>query len=141
MSHPSIRSNRLAGFSVFLLLALAVAAPSGAESDPSGPLVVKIHADWCGTCVKLNSTWEELQAGYGDSARFVVLDVTDRDASLAASVEADRLGISEFFDAHKAKTGTIAILDAQTGEVYEVFKGEFDPKAYEGPLAGAQKSS
>jgi thiol-disulfide isomerase/thioredoxin len=128
-------------FSAFLLFFLAVTVPAGAESDASGPLVVKIHADWCGTCVKLNSTWEELQAQYGQSARFVVLDVTDKAGTVAASVEADRLGISEFFDANKGKTGTIAILDPETGEVYELFKGEFDPKAYDGPLAGALKSS
>jgi thiol-disulfide isomerase/thioredoxin len=122
---------------LFLSLALPAVAGSGAK----GPLVVKIHADWCGTCVKLNSTWEELQAQYGESARFVVLDVTDKQATLAASLEADRLGIREFFDANKGKTGTIGILDGSTGEVVEVFKGEFDPKAYQGTLAGAMKSS
>lgn len=137
----TLLSNRIAGFAASLLLACTLALPSGAEPDAGGPLVVKIHADWCGTCVKLNPTWDELQARYGESARFVVLDVTDKSATVASGVEADRLGISEFFDANKGRTGTIAILNAKTGEVVEVFKGEFDPAAYEGPLAGAMKTS
>ncbi len=122
------------------LLLLLAAAPAWAESKAearTGPLVVKIHADWCGTCTKLDSTWKELQSRYGESAEFVVLDVTDRDATLAAAVNADRLGIREFFDANKGKTGTIAILDPKTGEAYAVLKGELDPAAYEDPLAEA----
>ena len=107
----------------------------------TGPLVVKIHADWCGTCTKLESTWKQLQARYGESAEFVVLDVTDRDATLVAGVNADRLGIREFFDANKGKTGTIAILDPKTGEAYAVLKGELDPAAYEDPLAEAMGAS
>ncbi len=126
---------------LFLLL---VAAPLWAESAAearTGPLVVKIHADWCGTCAKLDSTWKELQARYGESAEFVVLDVTDRDATLMAAVNADRLGIREFFDANKGKTGTIAILDRKTGEAYAVLSGELDPAAYEDPLAQAMNAS
>jgi thiol-disulfide isomerase/thioredoxin len=142
------RSNRLRGFSACLLLACLVSLPAGAEEaapatpvSPTGPLVVKIHADWCGTCVKLTSVWEELQAGYGDSARFVVLDVTDRSATVASAIEAERLGISEFFDANKGRTGTIGILDPATGEAVEIFKGETDAEVYESPLAALLKAS
>ncbi len=141
------RSNRLRGFSACLLLACLVSLPAGAEEAASatpastGPLVVKIHADWCGTCVKLTSVWEELQAGYGDSARFVVLDVTDRSATVASAIEAERLGISEFFDANKGRTGTIGILDPATGKAVEIFKGETDAEVYENPLAALLKAS
>ncbi len=141
------RSNRLRGFSACLLLACLVSLPAGAEEAApetpasTGPLVVKIHADWCGTCVKLTSVWEELQAGYGDSARFVVLDVTDRGAATASAIEAERLGIREFFDANKSRTGTIGILDPATGKAVEIFKGETDAEVYENPLAALLKAS
>lgn len=138
------RSNHLPGFSAFFLLACLVCLPAGARSGAAsdgGPLVVKIHADWCGTCVRLNPVWEELQAGYGDSARFVVLNVTDKGDTAASAIEAERLGITAFFDANKGRTGTIAILDPKTGEAISVFKGEMDPKAYEDPLAALLKPS
>ncbi len=142
------RSNRLRGFSAFLLLACLVSLPAGAEEAASAssgsstaPLVVKIHADWCGTCVQLIPVWEELQAGYGDSVRFVVLDVTDRRAAIEAGIEAERLGINEFFDEHKGRTGTIAILDPATGKAVEIFKGETDAEVYESPLAALLKAS
>ena len=142
------QSIRLRGFSACLLLACLVSLPAGAEEAESampaastGPLVVKIHADWCGTCVRLTSVWEDLQAGYGDSARFVVLDVTDRGAAVASAIEAERLGISEFFDEHKGRTGTIAILDPATGKAVEIFTGETDAEVYESPLAALLKAS
>lgn len=138
----SFRQNPLLGFTLICLLVGFVAVPAGAGSEPAdGPLVVKIHADWCGTCVRLNPVWDQLQAGYGESARFVVLDVTDKDATDASSVVAASLGITAFFDANKGRTGTIAILDPKTGEPVSVFKGETDPEAYQDPLSALLKAS
>ena len=120
--------------------AIAGEAVSGA-SDATKPFVVKIHADWCGTCRALEGPLQELQARQGDALRFVLLDVTDGDATAAATAEADRLGIRTFFDEHKGKTGTVGVLSGSDRAVVGVFKGELDPAAYESLLERARSDT
>jgi thiol-disulfide isomerase/thioredoxin len=126
MRCESPRGTALASVAVFALLALAAAA--GAE-EADKPMIVKIHADWCGTCTRLDTTFEQLEERVGSDARIVVLDVTDRDAVDRSTAEADRLGIRPFFDRYKSKTGTVGVFDAGGGEII-VLKGELDPEPY-----------
>jgi hypothetical protein len=79
--------------------------------------------------------WDRLGEEYGDSVRIVVFDVTDRKAVEQSIREAARLGLGEFFDAHKSKTGTIAVLDPATREPVAVFRGEMDFARYQTVLA------
>lgn len=111
------------------------AAPVSAESDASKPFIVKIHADWCGTCQRLTPTFEALNEKLGDGARFVVFDVTDRETVAASQAEADRLGIRSFFDNHKSQTGTIAVLHGATREPVVVLGGVTDTSRYEDAVA------
>lgn len=126
------------------LLALphgATRAEDAAPADPANrPVLVKIHADWCGTCRILAPTWEALQSRVGDSVRFVVLDVTDRNTMLAAERQAERLGIRPLFDRYKGQTGTIAVLDGTSLEVVEVLKGETRIERYEEAIRRARSS-
>lgn len=126
------------------LLALTlclVAAPAGSETEaPQTPIVAKVHADWCGTCAKLETTWRELESRYGGEVRFVILDVTDRDRLASAQAEADQLGIGSFFARYKGKTGVIGIIDPATGAA-QVLKGELDPDRYAAPIAAALGTS
>ena len=122
----------------FLLLAtglLLLATPAMAQADAGSdkPTVVKIHASWCGTCAQLEDTWEALKATYGDSANFVVFDVTDRAALQKSEAEAKRLGLTTVLNEHKSSTGTIAVVAAD-GETVSVFRGESDPAQYEEAL-------
>ena len=109
-----------------------------AADDASKPFVVKIHADWCGTCRRLEATLEALRERTGDDVRIVVLDVTDRESLALATAEADRLRIRAFFDAYKSKTGTVGILDGVTRKPVSVLKGEMDVAEYEAALATAE---
>jgi len=121
----------------FVITALSLAVPAGsAETAESEAVFVKIHADWCGTCQRLNPTWTELQSEFGDRADFVVLDVTDKDAVAKSRAEAERRGIVVFFDSYKSKTGTVAILDAGSGEPRAIFKGELAVDKYRAALPG-----
>ena len=127
------------------LVALATAAQAGApqvsaQEDAARPFIVKIHADWCGTCTRLEPTWEALRSRYGDEVRFVVLDVTDREAVARSAALAESLGLTAFFDANKSKTGTVGVLDAR-GETVKVLKGELDPAAYVAALREARSGS
>jgi thiol-disulfide isomerase/thioredoxin len=123
-----------------LALALSAAraeAPVAAGDDASQPFVVKIHADWCGTCQRLNPTWDELQSSLGGQARLVVFDVTDRAAVERSTEEADRLNLRSFFDAYKSKTGTVAVLHGVSREPVEVLKGETNAAVYVEAVARA----
>lgn len=114
------------------VLALAITAMLGSDAkgeDPGRPMIVKIHADWCGTCLKLTPIFEALERDVGDRALIVVLDVTDRPMLERAREQAGRLGIRGFFDANQSKTGTVAVLDAR-GRVVALGQGELDPTWY-----------
>jgi thiol-disulfide isomerase/thioredoxin len=120
-----------------LLLTIGLGGSSSAD-ETAQPVFVKVHADWCGTCTRLEPTWSALQDEFGDEASFVVLDVTNRDALERAQAEADRLGIEAFFAVYKARTGTIGILDGKTGEPFVVMKGETNLAPYREAWARAQ---
>ncbi len=101
-----------------------------AQAEESGkPMVVAIHADWCGTCTRLEPTIDAVRSEVGSDARVVVLDVTDRAAVERSRARAEELGISAFFDRYKGRTGTVAVLDA-AGTPVEVLTGETDPARY-----------
>ena len=111
------------------LAGLLIAATALAGAPAERPYLVKVHADWCGTCTRLNPVWSRLDASYGDRVELVLLDVTDRDAVARSRATAERLGLVEFFDAHKSKTGVIAVLDASRQPV-AVWKGETELAKY-----------
>jgi len=123
------------------LFTIAVAGSGGAESAPAPssaqPYVVKVHADWCGTCSALEPTWEKIEAEYQGKARLVVFDVTNKKAIDKSRAEAKLLGLTEVFDRYKGKTGTIAVLDAQRNPI-AVMKGELDFTRYKEAIAQAQ---
>jgi thiol-disulfide isomerase/thioredoxin len=144
MTHRLKPGRRFAlGLAVLAGLCLAGASAQAgvsrvsAEEDASRPFVVKIHADWCGTCTRLEPTLDALEKEVGDGARIVVLDVTDKQTLAGATAEADRLGIREFFETYKSKTGTVGVLDGASREPVRVMKGELDVAEYQRALAKA----
>ena len=139
------RRSVVRGGALAAVVALLGMAAAGADAKPEGagrPMVVKIHADWCGTCAKLVPIFEALERDLGNQALIVTLDVTDRPTLERSREQADRLGIRGFFDANQSKTGTVAVLDAR-GRVVAVSRGEIDPAWYIEALrkAGAPMAS
>lgn len=128
---------------VCLTIAFALPVAAGAGADGPGgavspPLVVKIHADWCGTCQMLGPTWERVERELGGQAQVVTLDVTDRAAIARSSATAERLGIGSFFAAYRSQLGTVAVLRAGSREPVEIFNGELDYVAYADAVRRAQ---
>jgi thiol-disulfide isomerase/thioredoxin len=133
------RSRRSTALALAALGALLVAPAAVQAGSPGKPMIVKIHADWCGTCARLNSTFEELEARVGSDAEIVVLDVTDRTALEQSRARAQELGIVAFFEQYKGRTGTVGVLDA-SGKVVVVLSGETDPDKYVEALKKARKA-
>ena len=86
------------------------------------PVVVDIYASWCPACKNVAPTLSQLKQQYGNKANFVVLDVTDRQATADTMKLAAKSGLSKFFNANKSQTGTIAIIDPATGKVIKQFR-------------------
>lgn len=137
-----IARSTLAAALALALPLLATGARAGEmvskDTDAARPFVVKVHADWCGTCTALNATWDELQSEVGDGARLVILDVTDRATLQKSQAEAERLGIEGFFAEYKARTGTIGVLRGDNRAKVEVLKGVRDVARYEAAIAEAR---
>ncbi len=113
-----------------LLLASGALADAKSRSCQTKPLVVKIHADWCGSCRATQQTWDKIVTDLADEATAVKFDVSDRDAHRASAADAKRLGISEFFQEFDRRTGVIAVLDCNTRKPLVVFGGERDFDKY-----------
>jgi thiol-disulfide isomerase/thioredoxin len=86
------------------------------------PVVVDVYASWCPACKNVAPTLSQLKQQYGNKANFVVLDVTDRQATAATMKLASKNGLSKFLNANKSQTGTIAIIDPATGKVIKQFR-------------------
>lgn len=86
------------------------------------PVVVDIYADWCAGCKKIKPTLEALKEEYGDTANFVVFDVTNKSTTEASEAKAKELGLEKVFAEHKAKTATVAVMNPATGEVVKLFQ-------------------
>ena len=148
LARSSGRGSRLAtGLALALGLLWSGLAAGGdlseisAADDASRPFVVKIHADWCGTCTRLNPVIDALEERVGSAARVVVLDVTDREAIERSAAEADRLRIRTFFEVHKSKTGTVGVLHGATRRPVRILRGEMDVAEYEAALVEAAEAS
>jgi len=132
--------RRLLQISLLLCLtALWLPGASLAGEMAVTPRVVKIHADWCGTCVKLNPTWEALEKEYGDSVDFIIFDMTDVASKSKAQTLADELELAPILAKYGGGTGQIVILPAGSSEPTAVLKGQMDPGVYAGPIAQARK--
>ncbi len=115
----------LAGLGVAATGASAtLAQPAVTESQARAPqlVLVKVHADWCPHCRKLNEPWDRVQANLLEkSVLFVKLDKTDKAKTRQAEYLTAELGLGAHWDHLGKKTGLIVLFDAETGRVVREF--------------------
>jgi thiol-disulfide isomerase/thioredoxin len=145
-SMDSGSTRTLVGGVIGLLAALvfggfAASAKDGPVECTSKPYVVKIHADWCGSCKALQSVWEQIETDLEEQATAVTFDVSDRVAYAESEATAEQLGIGAFFLEYRKRTGTIAVLDCSTLEPVEVLSGERDFEKYRKAVERASRAS
>jgi thiol-disulfide isomerase/thioredoxin len=98
------------------------------------PTVVKIYAEWCAACQKMKPIMASLQQQYGNNVNFVIFDVSDRASTQTSQAKAQQLGLSNFFDAHKSQTATVAIIDSSNGNALEEFRKNLNQQDYENAI-------
>lgn len=75
--------------------------------------VVKVHADWCGTCRALEPRIEALKQEFkGKDVEFVTFDLTSDETKEASKKLADSKGLADVFRKN-GKTGTVLVFPAK----------------------------
>lgn len=109
-------------FTLTAALVLSLVAFPGylaAEAAPAAPKIVavKFHGDWCGSCRKMGSVFEDLRNKLdGSPVLFVELDLTNNTTRHQAELMAAALGVGKVYAANPG-TGFILLIDAKTKQV------------------------
>jgi hypothetical protein len=101
------------------------------------PWVVKLHAQWCPVCMLTKGVWSSIEQTYARRVRLVVFDFTNEETTAASRSEAERLGLTEFFDEAGFATGPIVVLDSSTKEVVAWINGSRDFAEYSAAIDAA----
>lgn len=105
-----------------------------AASLKGKPLVVRIHASWCPACTATQPTIDKLMAAYTNRINFVQFVVTNAKSAAASQALAQKLGLERFYEATKAATSTVAVIDPQSGRIYATLYNDSNLTDYEGAV-------
>ena len=105
---------------LFLALALLAALlPASLQADANEPQViaVKLHADWCGSCKKMGTAFEDLSNKFdGKPVLFVTLDRTNNTTRHQSDLLASAIGAGKIA-ADNPGTGYVLLLDGKSRKV------------------------
>lgn len=104
------------------------------------PVVVRIHADWCPACKATQATIDELKRSYAGKINFVQFDVTNAKTAAASQAEAQKLGLEKFYNAAKAATSAVAVIDPKDGKIGATFYNDSSIGDYERAIDAALKA-
>ena len=100
------------------LILLVATLASLAAADKAQVIAIKMHADWCGSCKAIGTSFEELQEKFDTKpVLYVTLDHT-RDYQRQQSLFLlQGLGLDQSLASHAGKTGFILLVDADSKQV------------------------
>ncbi len=78
--------------------------------EDTRPIVAIVKADWCPYCKRIDPVVGGLMKDYSEKMHFVVFDVTNAKTTAESKEQAEKLGLSKFFDENKGNTSTVAVL-------------------------------
>jgi thiol-disulfide isomerase/thioredoxin len=113
---------------------IATADTALAKQLQGKPVVVDIYASWCPGCKNIAPTLSQLKQQYGTKTNFVVFDVSNNKTTQASIKKAANLGLTNFFNANRSKTSTVAIIDPATGKVVKQFENNPELSDYTAAL-------
>jgi thiol-disulfide isomerase/thioredoxin len=90
------------------------------------PLVVRVHADWCGECQTSLPDFQRFVSAYRGKVNVVDIDVTDGRTAAASAARAKRLGLSEYYERTKSQPLTVAFINPNSGTVYAALRGNVE---------------
>ncbi|MCA6611021.1 MAG: redoxin domain-containing protein [Pseudanabaena sp. M158S2SP1A06QC] len=94
------------------------------------PVVIDVYASWCSACKNIAPTLSQLKKEYAGKVHFVVLDVSDREATAKSEAIANELGLGNFFAANKTQTGSLTIVDPSTGKILSQHRNNANKSTY-----------
>ncbi len=98
------------------------------SAPPSGLMVVDVHADWCPGCKNIAPALSKLRKDYEGKVRFVTFDVTNAQTKKVAAARAQKLGLSDWYEANRSKTSLVTIF--QDGKPVKTFMNEANFETY-----------
>jgi len=137
------------GFFAVVILSLLKVQPATAQSETrplstaqqaTSPevIAIKFHADWCGSCRRMGSVFEDLATVAEDQpVLFTQLDLTDRSSRKQAEYLMSLLKLGQIWEEAGAgeKTGFILLVDADNHEVLGQLTADQDLKQMKAALA------
>lgn len=124
---------------LFLVGVVSLVASASAQNvatrlktdDQPQVIAIKFHADWCGTCRRMGTVFEDLATVAEDEpVLFTELDLTDRSSRKQASYLMNTLGLSQIWQEAGAgeRTGFILLVDAGNKKVAGTLTADQDLK-------------
>ena len=110
----------LIALSLFLGFQGLNAAQSNADETPK-VMVVKVHADWCGSCRVIAPTYEALKSSLAsEPVEFIVFDRTNRQTKKATKALAKEWDLYKVYKKNR-KTGKVLVVNPISKKVEQVF--------------------
>lgn len=87
------------------------------------PLVVRLHADWCGECQTTLPDFVTFTKALRGKINVVDLDVTDGKTAAVARARAERFGFAPYFERTKTQPLTVAFINPNSHTLYAALRG------------------